>query len=94
MNLSNLDTLFGPNFLHPAPTGQEESLLNMATVDVATPVNVLMYFVNCLEEFLDEAQVHISPASTASTGRGRQKDSQRKLAWMEEEDSTRLARTS
>ena len=91
MNLSNLDTLFGPNFLHPAPTGQEESLLNMATVDVATPVNVLMYFVNCLEKFLDEAQVHTSPASM---GRGRRKDSQRKLAWMEEEDSTRLVRTS
>ena len=56
LNKMNLDTLFGPNFLHPAPTGQEESLLNMAAVWV----NVLMYFVNCLEEYLDEVQVHTS----------------------------------
>ena len=94
MNLNNLATLFGPNLLRPAPIGQEESLLNMAAVDVATPVNVLMYFLNCPDEFLEEAQVHTSPASTASTGRGRRKDSRRKLAWIEEEDGTRLVRTS
>ena len=65
MNLNNLATLFGPNLLRPAP---ENSLLNMAAVDVATPVNVLMFFLSCPEEILDEAQPHISPASTASTG--------------------------
>lgn len=94
MNLNNLATLFGPNLLRPAPTGEENSLLNMAAVDVATPVNVLMFFLSCPEEILDEAQPHTSPASTASTGRGKRKDSRRKLAWVEEEDGVRSVRSS
>ena len=94
MNLNNLATLFGPNLLRPAPTGQENSLLNMAAVDVATPVNVLMFFLSCPEEILDEAQPHTSPASTASTGRGKRKDSRRKLTWVEEEDGVRSVRSS
>ena len=89
MNLNNLATLFGPNLLRPAPMGQEESLLSMAAMDVATPVNVLMYFLSCPEEYLDETQVQTSPVSTASTGRGRRRDSRRKLTWIEEEDGAR-----
>ena len=94
MNLNNLSTLFGPNLLRPAASGQEESLLNMAAVDVATPVNVLMFFLGCPEEILDEAQAATSPPSTASTGRGRRRDSRKKLTWIEEEDGGKQLRTS
>ena len=94
MNLNNLATVFGPNLLRPAPSGQEESLLNMAAVDVATPINVLMFFLSCPEELLNEAQIHTSPASTASTGRGRRRDSRKKLTWIEEEDGMRSVRSS
>ena len=92
MNLNNLSTLFGPNLLRPA--SQEESLLNMAAVDVATPVNVLMFFLSCPEEVFDEAQMNTSPASTASTGRGRRRDSRKKLTWIEEDDGARFVRTA
>ena len=62
MTLTNLATIFGPNLLQP---GGDGSQINM---DVVTPVSVVLYFLNCPEEYFDEGSNRTSPDSTGASG--------------------------
>lgn len=59
MSLNNLSTVFGPNLLSPGGDA-----LNM---DVVSPVSVVLFFLNCPEEYFDESLFGNSPQSTYST---------------------------
>lgn len=64
MSLNNLSTVFGPNLLSPG---------NMLQMDVVTPVSVVLFFLNCPEEFFDESlfgQSELS-SSTSSSNKSR-----------------------
>lgn len=61
MSLNNLATIFGPNLLHPGTTTMEAFLM-----DVVTPVSVVLFFLNCPEEYFDESLFRASPDSTAA----------------------------
>jgi hypothetical protein len=63
MSLNNLATIFGPNLLHPGTTTMEAFLM-----DVVTPVSVVLFFLNCPEEYFDESLFRASPDSTAAAG--------------------------
>ena len=63
MTLTNLATIFGPNLLRPGGTGPE---INIAAMDVVTPVSVVLYYLNCPEEYFDETSSRNSPDSTAA----------------------------
>ena len=78
MNLNNLATLFGPNLLQPASMAGDQM-----AVDVVTPVSVVMYFLNCPEEFLDESLFQVV---AESTGTHKKDGSRKKLTVVEEED--------
>lgn len=62
MSLNNLATIFGPNLLHPGTTTMEAFLM-----DVVTPVSVVLFFLNCPEEYFDESLFRASPDSTAAS---------------------------
>ena len=78
MNLNNLATLFGPNLLQPASVAGGQ-----VAVDVVTPVSVVMYFLNCPEEFLDESLFQVA---SESTGAHKKDGGRKKLTVVEEED--------
>ena len=59
MSLNNLSTVFGPNLLSPG--GDEMKM------DVVTPVSVVLFFLNCPEEFFDESLFGNSPQSTSTS---------------------------
>ena len=59
MTLTNLATVYGPNLLHPG--NLETGVFNM---DVVTPVSVVLYYLNCPEEFFEIPEP--SPENTAS----------------------------
>ena len=61
MSLNNLATIFGPNLLHPGTTTMEAFMM-----DVVTPVSVVLFFLNCPEEYFDENLFRASPDSTAA----------------------------
>lgn len=61
MTLTNLATIFGPNLLRPGGAGLD---INIAAMDVVTPVSVVLYFLNCPEEYFDEGSARTSPDST------------------------------
>ena len=61
MSLNNLATIFGPNLLHPGTTTMEAFMM-----DVVTPVSVVLFFLNCPEEYFDESLFRASPDSTAA----------------------------
>lgn len=67
MTLTNLATIFGPNLLRPGGAGLE---INLAAMDVVTPVSVVLYYLNCPEEYFDEGALRTSPNSTAIAGNG------------------------
>ena len=67
MTLTNLATVFGPNLLHPGIS--EPAHLNMMAMDVVTPVSVVLYYLNCPDEFFDEIQT-ASPENTANPSGG------------------------
>lgn len=71
MTLTNLATIFGINLLRPGGAGAD---MNMAAMDVVTPVSVVLYYLNCPEEYFDEGSARTSPDSTfaaaASGGSG------------------------
>lgn len=67
MTLTNLATIFGPNLLRPGGAGSE---INVAAMDVVTPVSVVLYYLNCPEEYFDEGSNKTSPDSTAVGGSG------------------------
>jgi len=60
MTLTNLATVFGPNLLHPG--NSDATAFNM---DVVTPVSVVLYYLNCPEDFFNEIP-DSSPENTAS----------------------------
>lgn len=62
MSLNNLATVFGPNLLHPGA-----SSMDVFMMDVVTPVSVVLYFLNCPEEYFDESLFRASPDSTAAS---------------------------
>lgn len=62
MTHTNLATIFGPNLLRPGGTGTE---MNAAAMDVVTPVSVVLYYLNCPEEYFDESP-RMSPDSSAA----------------------------
>ena len=64
MTLNNLATIFGPNLLRPGGNSAE---INIAAMDVVTPVSVVLYFLNCPEEYFDESLFKSSPESTGTT---------------------------
>ena len=63
MSLNNLATIFGPNLLNP---GGASALM----MDVVTPVSVVLFFLNCPEEYFDESLFRASPDSTAASSAG------------------------
>lgn len=64
MTLTNLATIFGPNLLRPGGAGLE---INIAAMDVVTPVSVVLYYLNCPEEYFEEGPSNrTSPDSTYS----------------------------
>lgn len=67
MTLTNLATIFGPNLLRPGGAGLE---INIAAMDVVTPVSVVLYYLNCPEEYFDEGSNRTSPDSTGAGGSG------------------------
>ena len=60
MSLNNLSTVYGPNLLSPG--GNE-----MMHMDVVTPVSVVLFFLNCPEEFFDESLYGQSDLSTSTS---------------------------
>jgi len=88
MTLNNLATVFGPNLLRPGNTNPME--LNLAVMDVVTPVSVVLYFLNCSEEYFDENLFRSPDASSTGTGSSRREkkreNSRKKLNIVEEED--------
>ena len=86
MTLNNLATVFGPNLLRPGNTNPME--LNFAVMDVVTPVSVVLYFLNCSEEYFDENLFRSPEASSAGSSRREKKreNSRKKLNIVEEED--------
>ena len=87
MTLPNLATVFGPNLLRPADTSDS---ISHAALDVRTPVSVLLYFLNCPDDFFDESVIGSSPHQTGSSSgmRSKEKRDRKKLAMMEEEMET------
>lgn len=67
MTLTNLATIFGPNLLRPGGAGLE---INIAAMDVVTPVSVVLYYLNCPEEYFEEGP-NTSKTSPTSTEQGR-----------------------
>lgn len=68
MTLTNLATIFGPNLVRPGGAGSE---INIAAMDVVTPVSVVLYYLNCPEEYFEEsASNRTSPVSTAQGSGG------------------------
>lgn len=63
MTLTNLATVYGPNLLHPGTA--EPAYLSMMAMDVVTPVSVVLYYLNCPEEFFDDIP-NPSPENTAN----------------------------
>ncbi len=59
MSLNNLSTVYGPNLLSP---GGDEMRM-----DVVTPVSVVLFFLNCPEEFFDESLYGQSDLSTSTS---------------------------
>ena len=62
MSLNNLATIFGPNLLHPGITTMEAFMM-----DVVTPVSMVLFFLNCPEEYFDESLFRASPDSMAAS---------------------------
>ena len=60
MSLNNLATIFGPNLLRAA-------CMENFLMDVVTPVNVVLFFLHCSEEYFDESLFRGSPDSTAAS---------------------------
>lgn len=59
MSLNNLSTVFGPNLLSPGG--------NELKMDVVTPVSVVLFFLDCPEEFFDESLFGNSELSTSTS---------------------------
>ena len=84
MTLNNLATVFGPNLLRPAAKTIEAQ--TAAQIDVVTPVNVVLYYLNCPEDIFDESLFRCSPNSSGASGK-REGKSKKMLTPVEEEDS-------
>lgn len=90
MTLNNLATVFGPNLLRPGSNSGDhpDAYLSAVTMDVVTPVSVVLYFLNCSEEYFDE---HLFKSPTEGQGSHRKEqrkgDTRKKLTVTEEEDS-------
>ncbi len=83
MTLANLATVFGPNLLRPAFKADQPA----AQVDVVTPVNVVLYYLNCPEEILDENFIRVSPTPTSGPSVRQDVKSKKKSLLVEEKDS-------
>ncbi len=84
MTLTNLATVFGPNLLHPG--NSDASVFNM---DVVTPVSVVLYYLNCPEEFFDEIP-ESSPENTAGSPRSATEGRRRESASTSDLDHERV----
>ena len=81
MSLNNLSTVFGPNLLSPGG--------NEMKMDVVTPVSVVLFFLNCPEEFFDETlfgQSELS-SSTSSSNKSRNTGGRGSFSQGEKRDS-------
>ena len=72
MTLNNLSTVYGPNLLRPATA--TTSTGETTAVDIITPVSVVLYYLNCSEEYYDEDLFKSS--SDTATGRDSRRESQ------------------
>lgn len=90
MTLNNLATLFGPNLLRPSGTNPME--MNAAAVDIVTPVSLVLYFLNCPEEYFDENLFRSPEASSLGSRRDKKRESRKKLNIVDEEDGGSLPR--
>ena len=78
MTLNNLATVFGPNLFRPG-TSEDDPPNIAAAFDIMSPVNTLMFFLNCPEEVFDE----IGPGSTPNSF---SKSSSKKQLGLEEDN--------
>lgn len=90
MTLNNLATLFGPNLLRPSGTNPME--MNAAAVDIVTPVSLVLYFLNCPEDYFDESLFRSPEISSLGSRRDKKRESRKKLNLVEEEDGGSLPR--
>lgn len=79
MTLNNLSTVFGPNLLSPGG--------NELKMDVVTPVSVVLFFLNCPEEYFDESLYSQSDLSTSTSSSNKSRNTGGRGSFAERRDS-------